>query len=136
MANEQNLKPAAHKLTVEEQSKGGKNSGKSRRKKIELEETLTELLTVPLKSGKTDKIKNLEGIGNKNITVLQAMIIKQIEKAIKKGDTAAFKMLLDMAKETEPKDADGEAETNTKGNSFIDALNGKAAETWNEETNQ
>ena len=30
MANEQNLIPQAHVLTVEEQSKGGRNSGKTR----------------------------------------------------------------------------------------------------------
>lgn len=31
MANEQNLKPGAHKLTVEEQSRGGKKSAEVRR---------------------------------------------------------------------------------------------------------
>ena len=35
MANPENLKPAAHKLTVEEQSKGGKASGKARAEKAD-----------------------------------------------------------------------------------------------------
>lgn len=33
MANEQNLIPQAHELTVEEASKGGKRSGEARRRK-------------------------------------------------------------------------------------------------------
>ena len=42
MANEQNLIPAAHKLTVEEASKGGKASGEARRKKREIREMLED----------------------------------------------------------------------------------------------
>jgi len=44
MANEQNLKPAAHPLTVEEQSKGGKASGKARRRKADLRRMAQEVL--------------------------------------------------------------------------------------------
>lgn len=44
MANEQNLKPAAHPLTVEEASKGGKNSGKTRRRKADLRRMAQEVL--------------------------------------------------------------------------------------------
>lgn len=42
MANEQNLVPAAHKLTVEEASKGGKKSGEARRRKRTLREIMEE----------------------------------------------------------------------------------------------
>ena len=44
MANEQNLKPAAHPLTVEEASKGGKNSGKVRRQKADLRRIAQQVL--------------------------------------------------------------------------------------------
>lgn len=40
MANEGNLKPQAHVLTVEEQSKGGVASGESRREKRRIREAL------------------------------------------------------------------------------------------------
>lgn len=49
MANEQNLIPQAHKLTVEEASKGGKASGEARRKKREIREMLEEYLAMPAK---------------------------------------------------------------------------------------
>lgn len=44
MANEQNLKPAAHPLTVEDQSKGGKASGKARKRKADLRRMAQEVL--------------------------------------------------------------------------------------------
>lgn len=44
MANEQNLKPAAHPLTVEEASKGGTNSGKARRHKADLRKMAQQVL--------------------------------------------------------------------------------------------
>ena len=44
MANEQNLIPGAHPLTVEEQSKGGKASGKARRHKADLRKIAQQVL--------------------------------------------------------------------------------------------
>ena len=44
MANPQNLIPQAHVLTVEEASKGGKNSVKARREKATMLSTLEKLL--------------------------------------------------------------------------------------------
>lgn len=44
MANEKNLIPQAHILTVEEASKGGQNSGKSRREKKTIQKILADLL--------------------------------------------------------------------------------------------
>ena len=45
MANEQNLIPQAHKLTVEEQSAGGKISGQKRRERRALKDDLIALLS-------------------------------------------------------------------------------------------
>lgn len=44
MANEKNLIPQAHKLSVEEASKGGIASGKARREKKTVQRILSELL--------------------------------------------------------------------------------------------
>ena len=49
MANEQNLIPQAHNLTVEEASKGGQRSGASRRRKAELRKTVQDLLNFEYK---------------------------------------------------------------------------------------
>ena len=50
MANEKNLIPQAHTLTVEEQSKGGKASGQARREKKTIQKILTELLDGEIKN--------------------------------------------------------------------------------------
>ena len=50
MANENNLIPQAHTLTVEEQSKGGIASGKARREKKTIQKILTELLDGEIKN--------------------------------------------------------------------------------------
>lgn len=44
MANNQNLRPGAHPLTVEEQSRGGKRSGKVRQQKQRLRKAIQEAL--------------------------------------------------------------------------------------------
>ena len=49
MANEKNLIPQAHTLTVEEASKGGQNSGKVRREKKTIQKILADLLDGQIK---------------------------------------------------------------------------------------
>ena len=49
MANEKNLIPQAHTLTVEEAKKGGQNSGKARREKKTIQKILAELLDSEIK---------------------------------------------------------------------------------------
>ena len=44
MANEQNLRPGAHKLTQEEASRGGRRSGETRRKRKAFAEAFNTLL--------------------------------------------------------------------------------------------
>lgn len=61
MANEQNLRPGEHKLTLEEQKKGGKASGKARREKATMRETLKMMLEdIPIDEGNKDKLTNRE----------------------------------------------------------------------------
>lgn len=97
MANEQNLIPQAHKLTVEEASKGGKKSAESRRRKKQMQEIAEIVLSMNLKSGKgasVENITNLADVAGKNISVDAAIIIKQAQKALK-GDLNAALFLRD-----------------------------------------
>ena len=71
--------------------KGGIASGEAKRRKKAMRERLEVLLELPLKSGKSadlDSIKNYAALKGKNITVQDALMLAQIQKALK-GDTAA-----------------------------------------------
>lgn len=83
MANPQNLIPGAHKLTVEEASKGGKASGKARREKRLLADALQELLD----NDYTDK----NGTTMDGTMVLAVQLFKKAQK----GDTRAWELLRD-----------------------------------------
>lgn len=84
MANEQNLRPSEHKLTQEEQKKGGIASGEARRQKRDLRKALELLLEKTVS-------KDKEG---KEISGAEAIALKQFEKALK-GDTRAFEVIRD-----------------------------------------
>lgn len=82
---------------VETAKKGGIASGKARRDKKAMKETLETLLNMPLKVGKAadiDEIKSIAALKDKNITVQEAIILAQIQKAIK-GDTKAAEYVRD-----------------------------------------
>jgi hypothetical protein len=71
--------------------KGGIASGEAKRRKKAMRERLEVLLELPLKSGKKadlDNIKNLTALKGANITVQDAVMLAQIQKALK-GDTSA-----------------------------------------------
>ena len=87
MANEQNLLKGdeVHKLTAEEQSKGGKASAEARRKKRDLRNAIDILLETDIK-GKNGEIKS----------GAEAIAIAQFQKALK-GDTRAFEVIRDTA---------------------------------------
>ena len=53
MANIENLIPEAHKLTLEDQSNGGKRSGEVRREKATMRKTLEMLLEQTNNEGRT-----------------------------------------------------------------------------------
>ena len=73
----------AHKLTVEEQSMGGKASAEARRKKRDLRNAIEILLETDIK-GKNGEIKS----------GAEAIAIAQFQKALK-GDTKAFEVIRD-----------------------------------------
>lgn len=86
--------------TKEEQKKitraGGRASGKARRKKRDMQKALNILLDMPLKRGKTQQIKSLADVRGKNITAEQAILLAQVQKALK-GDTRAAVFIRDTA---------------------------------------
>ena len=85
MANEQNLLKgdAAHKLTPEEASKGGKKSAEARRKKRDLRLACQMMLEMDIK-GRDGTVKS----------GAEAIVAAQMQKALK-GDAKAFEVLRD-----------------------------------------
>lgn len=94
MANEQNLIPQAHKLTVEEASKGGKASGEARRRERTLRNTLEKLLSLPIQDEATrDFIKAL-GFNDDELDNKTALNVSMYQEALK-GNTKAFELIRD-----------------------------------------
>lgn len=90
MANEQNLIKggAAHRLTVEEASKGGKASGEARRRKREIREMLEEYLAMPAKVNGKDATR-------KDVMVLNAIRIVTEGNASDSDFLKAFALIRD-----------------------------------------
>ena len=98
MANEENLKPVRTKSEARSRGKnGGIASGKARREKKMFRETLEILLGMPLKDGGSidiDEINSFSSVKGRNISVQEAILISQIQKAMK-GDTRAAEYVRD-----------------------------------------
>ena len=92
MANEQNLVPQAHKLTVEEQSKGGKASGEARRRKKSLKELGDMIGSLSVKSEKNKAIMREAGIEDEDMIRDTAMLF-MLEAKAEKGDTNAIALI-------------------------------------------
>ena len=63
--NEQNLRPGAHRLTVEEASKGGKRSGETRRKRKAFAEAFDTLLGRNFTDHNGNQLQGVEAIAAK-----------------------------------------------------------------------
>lgn len=79
---------------VETRRKAGIKSGETRRRKKELKEIVKYLIDLPVRDGDTEEIKTLVEAKNKNLTVIESMILAQIKKALT-GDTRAFNSLIE-----------------------------------------
>lgn len=82
--------------------RGGKASVKARRERRERQKDMrhifTDLLTMTIKSGKvydTGEIDNFSKLKGKNITVNEAICVRQIQKALI-GDAKAFEFIRDI----------------------------------------
>lgn len=95
-----NLIPQSERTKEEQRAiarKGGIASGKARREKRLMRETLDLLLNMPIKDGTfadVESIRNFASINGKNISVQDAILIAQIQKAMK-GDTRAAEYVRD-----------------------------------------
>lgn len=104
MANKDNLKKGnpdtqfkTGRKQVEIARKAGIASGKAKREKKAMRETLEELLAMPIKDGASDdieKIKSIAGIKGKNITMQEAIMVAMLNKAAK-GDVRAAEYVRD-----------------------------------------
>lgn len=130
--NTSNLKPVRSKDEARELGKkGGKASGKARREKKTMQELCKILLEVPLKEGKVNGVKDITSLAtlkDKNITIQQAMILSLMKKAMS-GDVQAFHAIVELSGNKSPTEIAQTVEF--KDDAFIKALNGKAAEVWN-----
>jgi hypothetical protein len=101
--NIQNLKPL-NARTKEEQAKivkqGGIKSGEARRAKKTFKELAQVLLNMEADSKSKRLVQKLfPDMDDKNITSRMAMISRQYEKAVTRGDSKAFEVLRDTAGE-------------------------------------
>lgn len=99
MANEQNLQPGNvnHTLTPEEGQKGGIASGKARREKKSMQELAKLILNLSMKNGEVHSVENIQSLADiqgKNLTVDQAILLKQVEKALR-GDLQSATFIRD-----------------------------------------
>ena len=90
MANEQNLRPCEYKLSQEEAKRGGIASGKARREKKHGKELARLILAEGLKDEKVKAALREAGHNPDGMDNETAMLLRQIEKALKTGDTKAF----------------------------------------------
>ena len=91
MANKKNLKPQAHKLTVEEQSNGGKKSAEVRREKRLLKDCMLDLLALPVAGNKNYNKLIMMGLNPEEIDNRSLLTVALFRKAVETGDVSAFK---------------------------------------------
>ena len=92
------LKPVQSKEEAKKRGRaGGIASVKARREKKAMRETLDILLSMPMKDGASadvESIRSFASIKGKNISVQEAILIAQVQKAMK-GDTKAAEYVRD-----------------------------------------
>lgn len=92
MANPDTLVPQAHKLTVEEASKGGKRSGEVRKQRKTLAQIGDMIGGLDIKSEKNREIMRKAGITDEDMINDVGMLFRLNMKA-QNGDTKAIELL-------------------------------------------
>lgn len=95
MANEKNLIPAAHKLTVEEASKGGKMSAKKRRAKKSFREAVKWVLEM-----ETNAVIDDENTKITQYQLLAMNLFQEAKDTSNKNHLDALRILADLAGES------------------------------------
>lgn len=98
MANEQNLVPQAHVLTVEEQSKGGIASGEARRKQRTLKEIGDMIGKLPMKSQKNIELLKKAGLEDEDMIRDVGMMFRLAVNA-ENGDPRSIELLAKLRKQ-------------------------------------
>ena len=129
MANEENLIPMDKRTKAEARElgrQGGIASGKVRSARAREKEEWARLLSMAMSSGEAEDIQSLADAKKANLSISTAMKIKLITEALK-GNIKAYETIYRYAgaEEPEPQEA-----TQSQSNSFVDALNQRAAEVW------
>jgi len=101
MADNGNLRPFKNEEEAREAGKkGGKKSGEVRRRKRAMRETLEIILSMALSSDEARELTDIEDIkafaeaNGKNITVQDAMLLKQVQLALA-GSPRSFEIVRD-----------------------------------------
>jgi len=81
----------------ETRSLAGKKSVEAKRKQRDMRMLVQHYLHMPMYHGAAKLPKNYEGIPGTNIEVLSAMVVAQIQKALR-GDTKAFNAILEVVR--------------------------------------
>lgn len=105
--------------------KGGIASGEAKRRKKAMRERLNILLEMALKGGRKndlEAIKNFSDLKGANVSVSDAILIAQIQKAMK-GDTTAATFIRDTSGEKPSDDFRVEA-----GQNLLDAIRASTAD--------
>lgn len=98
MANEQNLIPQAHVITVEEASKGGINSGITRRKQRTLKEIGDMIGKLPMKSQKNIELLKKAGLDDEDMIRDVGMMFRLSVNA-ENGDPRSIELLAKLRKQ-------------------------------------
>lgn len=97
MPNEENLIPGGYELTVEEQSKGGKKSGETRRRKKTMKQVMDYLLSLPANTRADYEFLTSQGIDLSDLDedfVNNMLVVNTALMArAKEGDVSAVKEL-------------------------------------------
>lgn len=126
MAGKDNLRTPTSEEAREYGKKGGIASGKARRKRKALNDTLNELFSMPIKDGRLndlESIKSLASMKGMNITVQEAIVLAQIQKALK-GDQRAARLLFEVLGENMV----GTTVQTESHNSLIEAIRSRSHE--------
>lgn len=100
MSYEDNLIKPTRDLTAEQRResarRAGKASAKKKRERREMREMARDILEMPLREGSVEDVRSMADVKGKNITVMEAALLVQAQKALS-GDTRAFEMIRDTA---------------------------------------
>lgn len=94
-----------HEDRVRNGAKGGKKKGENAKKRREMKQAIEILLAMPLEKKTVKELENIvcfRDLAGKNLTINDAIIVKQVQRALK-GDLNAVTFLRDTSGQ-KPKD--------------------------------